>query len=167
MKDEVQSGTLARSCGVSADTIRHYENLGLIAATRGANGYRYFPSATVARVQLIRRALSIGFSLVEMQRILVQRDSGAAPCRGVRALAQTKLSDLDARIAELIAMRGELSDIIDEWDERLAATPDGEPALLLERTKNDEHDPLLVAPGRRSGHLPDARRAHGRGPARR
>lgn len=136
MKDEIvldmQSGTLARLCGVSPDTIRHYERLGLIAAVRGENGYRRFPRETVERVQLIRRALAIGFSLAELTRILRQRDSGEVPCRGVHAMAQAKLADLDARIAELIAMRAELASIIDEWDERLDATRDGQPALLLE-----------------------------------
>jgi MerR family copper efflux transcriptional regulator len=130
--DELQSGTLARLCGVSPDTIRHYERLGLIAAVRGANGYRRFPPETLQRVQLIRRALSIGFSLAELTRILAQRDAGVRPCRSVRALAADKLAELDLRIREMTAMRGELAAIIDEWDQRLAATRDGEPALLLE-----------------------------------
>ncbi|HEX6642806.1 MAG TPA: heavy metal-responsive transcriptional regulator [Thermoanaerobaculia bacterium] len=130
--DELQCGTVARQCGVSPDTIRHYERRGLIAAVRGDNGYRRFPPETVQRVQLIRRALSIGFSLAELTRILAQRDAGGRPCRGVRALAAGKLAELDLRIRELAAMRAELAAIIDEWDERLAATRDGEPALLLE-----------------------------------
>lgn len=136
MKDEIapelQCGRLASLCGVSPDTIRHYERLGLIHAVRGDNGYRRFPHETVGRVQLIRRALAIGFSLAELTRILGRRDAGEVPCRGVHAMAQAKLADLDARIAELIAMRAELASILEEWNERLAATRDGQPALLLE-----------------------------------
>jgi DNA-binding transcriptional MerR regulator len=133
MNDDLSSGAVARMCEVSPDTIRHYERLGLIAAVRGSNGYRCFPRATVERVQMVRRALAIGFSLAELTRILAQRDAGSAPCRGVRALAATKLEELDLRIRELIAMRAELAGIITNWDERLSVTNDGEPALLLEQ----------------------------------
>jgi MerR family transcriptional regulator, copper efflux regulator len=133
MNDEILTGELARICGVSPDTIRHYERVGVIpAAARGANGYRSFPRTVVERVRLVRRAVAIGFSLEEISRIVRRRDAGQPPCRGVRALAGEKLAELDRRIAEMIAMRDELHRIIDEWDDRLASTPDGEPARLLE-----------------------------------
>jgi DNA-binding transcriptional MerR regulator len=137
MNDEILSGELAKLCGVSADTIRHYERLGLLpTAVRGSNGYRRFPRETVDRVELIRRAVAIGFSLAEVQRILRQRDGGSAPCRGVRAMAGEKLAELDRRIAEMIAMREELVAIVEEWDSRLAVTTEGEPARLLEGIVN-------------------------------
>jgi DNA-binding transcriptional MerR regulator len=132
MNDEILSGELAQKCGVSADTIRHYERLGLIAAVRGSNGYRRFPRETVERVLLVRRAVAIGFSLAELARILRQRDSGSAPCRNVRAMADGKLSELDRRIAEMQAAREDLVRIIAEWDRRLATTEEGQTALLLE-----------------------------------
>jgi DNA-binding transcriptional MerR regulator len=139
MNDEILSGELARSCGVSPDTIRHYERLGLLpAAVRGANGYRRFPRESVVRVRLIRRALAIGFSLAEVARILRQRDAGSPPCRNVRALAGEKLADLDERIAEMTAMREELVRMLSEWDARLDATRDGEPAYLLESNEEKE-----------------------------
>lgn len=134
--EELMTGDVARRCGVSADTIRHYERVGVIPrAVRGANGYRFYPREVVDRVLLVRRAVAIGFSLEELARILRQRDSGAAPCRGVRDLAGEKLAELDARIAEMTAMRDGLRQIIEEWDERLGATRDGEPARLLETLK--------------------------------
>jgi DNA-binding transcriptional MerR regulator len=134
MNDEILSGELARLCGVSPDTIRHYERVGVLpAAVRGSNGYRLFPRESVARVRLIRRALAIGFSLDELRRILGQRDAGTPPCRGVRALAGEKLDTLDRRIAEMTATRQDLANLIAEWDARLASTPDGQPARLLEQ----------------------------------
>lgn len=120
-------------CGVSPDTIRHYERVGVLpAAVRGANGYRLFPREAAGRVLLIRRALAIGFSLAEVAKILRQRDGGSAPCRNVRSLAAEKLADLDARIAEMAAAREDLANLLDEWDAKLAATRDGEEARLLE-----------------------------------
>lgn len=146
MNGEISSGELARICGVSPDTIRHYERVGVLpAAVRGENRYRRFPPESVERVRLIRRALAIGFSLEELTRILRQRDRGEAPCRGVRALAGEKLVELDRRIEELIAMRRELAAILDEWDGQLGATADGQKAFLLSmnaerttQTKNEE-----------------------------
>lgn len=139
MNDEIFSGELARICGVSPDTIRHYERVGVLPpAVRGENGYRRFPRESVARVQLVRRALAIGFSLAEIARILRQRDGGAPPCRNVRALAGEKLDDLDRRIAEMTAMREELAKMLVEWDERLARTPEGDAARLLHA--DDDHD---------------------------
>lgn len=138
MNDEIFSGELAKLCGVSPDTIRHYERLGVLpVAVRGENGYRRFPRESVARVRLIRRALAIGFSLAEVGRILRQRDSGVMPCRNVRALAGEKLAALEERIAEMTAMREDLVKMLEEWDARLAAMRDGEPARLLE-TMNEE-----------------------------
>lgn len=137
MNDEILSGELARICGVSPDTIRHYERLGVLpTAVRRANGYRRFPRESVGRVRLIRRALAIGFSLAEVARILQQRDGGAPPCRSVRALAGEKLDELERRIAEMTAARDELARLLEEWDGRLAATPEGEEARLLDT--NDE-----------------------------
>jgi len=66
---------LADASGVSADTVRHYERLGLLPRTvRTAAGYRRFPPESVDRVRLIQRALTVGFSLRELAAILERRD---------------------------------------------------------------------------------------------
>lgn len=137
--DDLLTTELARLCGVSADTIRHYERVGVIPpARRGENGYRRYRRETVDRVRLVRRALAIGFSLDEIARIVRQRDAGTPPCRSVRKLADEKLAELDRRIAEMLALREELAEVIGEWDVRLAATRDGEPARLLESITKGE-----------------------------
>ncbi len=129
----LQTGTLARHCGVSAGTIRHYERLGVIQpATRGAKGYRGYPEATVARVRVVRRALTLGFTLAELARVLRQRDSGRPPCHEVRALAGRKLADLDQRLVELHALREALARTVASWDARLASKSEGQPAGLLD-----------------------------------
>lgn len=133
MTDEISSGELARMCGVSPDTIRHYERVGVLpGAVRGSNGYRRFPRESVERVQLVRKALAIGFSLEELARIVRQRDAGSPPCRNVRAMAGEKLADLDRQIAEMISMRAELAGILEEWDAKLSTTAGGEAAHLLQ-----------------------------------
>jgi DNA-binding transcriptional MerR regulator len=124
---------VARATGVSTDTLRYYERKGLLPrAGRTASGYRLYSAATVDRVLLIQRALVVGFSLADLRRVLSTRDRGGAPCRGVRQLVGTRLEELDRRIHELLTLREELQRLLNEWDERLAATPDGERAHLLE-----------------------------------
>ena len=120
---------IARACGVSADTIRYYEKQGAITSAREANGYRCYPPETVRRVTVIRRAMAIGFSLDAIVGFFHARSSGQPPCRKVRAAAEAKLADLDARIAEMIALRDQLAEILRDWDLRLLS---GEPARLLE-----------------------------------
>lgn len=148
------TGRLAREAGVSSDTIRHYERLGLLpAARRAANNYRAFPSEALHRLKLIRRALTFGFSLEELVRILHKRDRGGLPCHEVRALASQKLAQAEANIVALERYAKRLRDTLKQWDQRLAAAPRGERAWLLESLLNDEsetpHDhprPLPVSP---------------------
>jgi DNA-binding transcriptional MerR regulator len=123
---------VARRCGVSPDTLRHYERKGLLpppARTRA--GYRRYPPETVARVTLIQRALVVGFSLDELAGVLRDRDRGVAPCRAVRDLVARRLGDLDERLVQLTALRAELRRLLASWDRTLAATAPGQPAHLL------------------------------------
>jgi DNA-binding transcriptional MerR regulator len=134
------SGELAKLAGVSPDTLRHYERIGVLPRPpRTPAGYRRYPASALERVRLIRRALAIGFSLDELRRVLQVRDRGGAPCRKVRDLAATKLAELDRRIAEFQALRDRLRAILDDWDARLDGAPDGQPVRLLESLQEESH----------------------------
>jgi len=131
--EALRSGDLAKLTGVSTDTLRHYERLGVLAhPKRTEAGYRIYPADAVKRVRLVRRALSVGFSLAELVRILRVRDHGGAPCKQVRALTASKLEQIDEQMEELRFMRGQLEQLLALWDERLERTPEGERAGLLE-----------------------------------
>lgn len=124
---------VAQATGVSTDTLRHYERQGLLPrVTRTAVGYRQYSAATVERVLLIQRALVVGFSLADLKRVLAVRDKGGSPCIGVRVLVGERLEQLNQRIEELLALRDELRSLVADWDGRLANTPKGERAHLLE-----------------------------------
>lgn len=129
----LSSGQLAKLAGVSTDTLRYYERSGLLPQVRrSASGYRRFDGEALSRVRLIRAALSIGFTVEELGRILRARDSGAAPCAQVRDLAQQKLTFIDERIRELTAARGQLQATLDDWNNVLQKTRKGQRAGLLE-----------------------------------
>ncbi|MCA1642685.1 MAG: heavy metal-responsive transcriptional regulator [Acidobacteria bacterium] len=129
----LRAGELARAVGVSPDTLHHYERKGVLAPPRrSANGYREYPADALERVRLVRRALAIGFTLDELAQILRARDRGVAPCREVRALAAAKLAEFEERLRALVAVREELRAVTEEWGARLARTPKGTRAGLLE-----------------------------------
>jgi DNA-binding transcriptional MerR regulator len=143
----LSSGELADLAGVSRDTLRHYERKGVLPRPlRSHNGYRQYPSEAVQRVQLVRRALSVGFTLDELARVLKVRDAGGAPCEEVRKLAAQKLVNVQDQLRELTALRDDLQKTLSDWDARLAHRAKGNRVNLLESLS-------VTAPsGKRSQH---------------
>ncbi|MBI3649852.1 MAG: heavy metal-responsive transcriptional regulator [Acidobacteria bacterium] len=137
-KSFLRSGELARLAGVSADTLRHYERRGLLAPRRSRNGYREYSLPMLERVRVIRRAIACGFTIDELAKIFRAKDQGGAPCRQVRQLAQTKLTDVERQLRELEAVRDNLSSMLADWDERLARTDEHQRAGLLDSLANQE-----------------------------
>jgi DNA-binding transcriptional MerR regulator len=86
----------------------------------------------VTRVQLIQRALRIGFSIEDLTTVYRQRDRGGAPCQRVHRLVTERLDHLDRQIVELTELRKDLSVLLEQWSERLASTPQGRQARLLD-----------------------------------
>jgi DNA-binding transcriptional MerR regulator len=126
-------GEVAARAGVSADTIRHYERLGLLpAAARGENGYRQYPEDAIRRVLTIRSAVQFGFPLKDLRVFIESRAAGRPPCAAVRAQAARLLDDLNTRIHQLEAARRQMQQTLDDWDARLATLTPGVPAGLLD-----------------------------------
>jgi DNA-binding transcriptional MerR regulator len=156
----LRSGELACLAKVSADTLRHYERKGLLAKPRRShNGYREYPPNALDRVQLIQRALGVGFTLDELARIFKVRDHGGVPCHDVRSLAETKLAEVEDQLQALTLLRGDLRAMLNDWDTRMAARAPGERAGLLEslalnRSANREKKPAITrAPFNRKTHV--------------
>jgi len=95
-------GVLADRAGVSAKTIRFYEEAGLLPQPpRTSAGYRDYPEETASRLSFIRDAQSAGLTLAEIRGVLAVRDSGQAPCRQVTGLIDEHLARIEQRLAEL------------------------------------------------------------------
>jgi MerR family copper efflux transcriptional regulator len=126
-------GELAQSAGVTVDTIRYYERIGVIPkARRASNGYRDYTSDVRSRLRIIRNAVSLGFPLKEITKLLRIRDAGGAPCAQVRDYAVTLVDQIDRRIAEMKAERKAMLGMIDHWNLKLAKTKPGTRAHLLD-----------------------------------
>jgi len=110
MRETMTIGELARWANVNPRTLRYYERIGVLTPTARTNaGYRLYTERDAARLVFIRRAQTLGLSLTEIADIIAVREAGIAPCRHVRAVAETKVAAIDARITELRALRGELT----------------------------------------------------------
>jgi len=134
----VQSGELSRLAGISTDTLRHNEHLGVLPKPPRTNGgYRDYPANSLDRVRLVQSALRVGFTLPELATILKMRDRGDAPCRRVRAVAEHKLEQVKQQINDLIGMRNQVERILKDWDALLARTGNGKQARLLESLPHD------------------------------
>jgi len=126
-------GEAAAQAGVSRDTLRYYERQGLLPrAPRTSGGYRLYSPADVGRVRFVRNALRFGFSVKQVAAFLKSRTQGRPPCREVRDAAERLLAAMDRHIEELQAARADMQQTLGEWDVKLATTPAGSPARLLE-----------------------------------
>ncbi len=128
----MRSGELVRLTGLSADTLRHYERLGILPKSdRTESGYRRYSPSAIRRVELTQRALQLGFSLSELAEILRTRDNGGAPCHRVLKLTEEKLRSLGAQIQELRRTQIYMRQLVREWRKKQKKTPPGDKAMLL------------------------------------
>ena len=126
-------GEVAERAGVSADTIRYYERIGLMPKpARTSAGYREYGESAADRVRLVQNALRFGFSLKQIGAFLGVRKAGGAPCKHVRAAGTQILEAIERQIAELTMSRESVKETLRLWDQRLSQTPEGRPAHLLE-----------------------------------
>lgn len=115
MESRLTIGKVAAATGINVETVRYYQRRGLVPEpARPPGGVRRYSAATVARLRFIKRAQELGFTLAEIQRLLVLED--AQTCDKARALAAEKLSLVRVRMAELRRMRAVLKALIGRCD---------------------------------------------------
>jgi DNA-binding transcriptional MerR regulator len=121
MSSEMKIGQVASVAGVSRDTIRYYERLNLLPrASRTRAGYRIYTEADIERLRFIKQAQAFGFLLSEIKQLLPGREVGLAECRRVRDLLESKLKEMDARLAQLRAFRRALAAYLEECERALS-----------------------------------------------
>lgn len=108
-------GQVAARAGVHKETIRYYQGLGLVEEpARRPGSVRRYGDAAIARLQFIKRAQQLGFSLEEVKKLLLLEDG--QNCAETRKLAEHKLSIIKERIADLDRMRRLLQGLIAECE---------------------------------------------------
>jgi len=110
-------GELSKRSGVSIDTIRYYEQRGLIpAALRSASGYRQYAVSDVSRLCFIVQSKQLGFTLEEIGQLLALR-GGDRNCSEVKAVAEAKAIEIDMRIGKLSRMRDVLNRLAEQCEQ--------------------------------------------------
>lgn len=106
-------GEVASRSGVATSALRFYETKGLIESERTDGNQRRYPRATLRRVALIRAGQEVGLSLAELADALETLPHDKTPTKSDwERLSHSWRSRLDAQIAELLALRDELTDCI-------------------------------------------------------
>ena len=108
-------GTLARKAGTKVQTVRYYEEIGLMPVPgRTEGGQRRYDAAALDRLSFIRHARQLGFTLEAIRELLALSDHPDRPCHEADAMAQRQLRHVEQRMARLEALRTELERMIEE-----------------------------------------------------
>ena len=103
---------VAKHAGLPAKTIRYYEDIGLIKPLRDGNGYRAFRDSDAHKLTFLARARALGFSIESCRALLALWEDKSRASADVRALALDQLGLIEAKIADLSAMRAALADLV-------------------------------------------------------
>ena len=123
---------LAKKSKVTAETVRHYTRLGLISADRDPNnGYQIFDKVALQRLNFIRQASELGFSLKQIEEIFQHSDSGDSPCPMVRDVLEKKVPETKSKIAQLQAHLIKMEDALAAWENMPNGAPDGHSICCL------------------------------------
>ena len=114
-------GKLAAQAGIGVQTLHYYERLGLLPKpARSSANYRLYAPESLRRVQFIKKAQAVGFTLEEIKQIFMFQRNGAVRCRGVTELGEKRLRELDAQLELLKAFRRGLADALPKWKTQTA-----------------------------------------------
>lgn len=118
MKEKLTIGRLAKLANVNVETIRYYEKIYLIRQPLSKVGkYRIYQESDIRRVQSIKRAQELGFSLKDISKLLALSESSSS-CLSVKKLAEENLLSIDEKIKMLNKLKNKLSDLVNSCNEK-------------------------------------------------
>ncbi len=126
-------GKLAKAAGVGVETIRYYQQRGLLPVPESTGAYRHYPAALGQRIRFIKRAQELGFSLDEVAELLSLEDGLDRP--SIRQIAGQRLEEIRTRLADLLRIQQALSHLIYACEH----TGKGQPCPIIETLVADRH----------------------------
>jgi DNA-binding transcriptional MerR regulator len=160
----MRSGQVAQAAGVNQQTLRYYERRGLLARPqRTPGGHRLYPAQTVLVLRAIKAAQRLGFTLAEVADLLeTGRPGRVQPDPALRQRAALKLTEVQAKIAELSSIQDALRAVLDAECADLieCVRQPCLPLQLADRPNQPHRAGPVTAPGRgAAGARPGARGA--------
>ncbi len=126
-------GEVSKRSGVGIETLRFYERSGVLdKPARTYSGYRVYRPEVLERLDFIKRAQVLGFTLDEIKQLIAHKRSGKSPCAEVREIVSHRLKELDERMREMRRYRQELAEAVEEWEEQ--GEVEGHVCGLIENT---------------------------------
>lgn len=114
-------GRLARAAGVGIETIRYYQQRGLLPLPSTIGTYRHYPVAVVERIRFIKRAQELGFSLDEISELLGLEDG--AERTSIRRIASDRLQQIELKLSDLRRMQKALKHLVTSCEHTRADLP--------------------------------------------
>jgi DNA-binding transcriptional MerR regulator len=108
---------VAERVGLSADTVRYYERVGLLPnVERSTNGYRSYDETSIHRLRFIKGAQRFGLRLTEIKELLEVQDRGLCPCGHTGELLSRRILEVNQEIERLAQLRGDLQTMVSQAD---------------------------------------------------
>jgi len=125
-QSELKIGEVVSLLGISADTLRYYEKIGVMNRVhRTPAGIRIYLAKDISRLRFIQRAKTMNFSLDEISRLLKMREDPQHARNDVRELTRIKLSQIESHLSDLTTLKNELTLLVNLCQ----STEDGCPIL--------------------------------------
>lgn len=117
---------VAKSLEIPADTVRYYTRIGLLQPQKSkANGYKEYSDREVGRLRFILSARQLGFSVVDIEKILAEANKKKSACQMVRRLIEQRLFETEQRFAETLRLQERMREAIKDWNTRPDKVPTG------------------------------------------
>ncbi len=118
-KARLTIGRVAKLSDVGVETIRYYEREGILEQPKRSTGtFREYPEDTIRRLHFIKRTQELGFSLAEVTELLSLRVKGRSTCAAIKERAQSKIRQVDNKIADLKRIRAALAKVKDKCEKQ-------------------------------------------------
>lgn len=114
-------GRLARAAGVGVETVRYYQRRELLPVPETEAAFRVYPTELIDRIQFIKRAQELGFSLDEISMFL--RLADGTDRKSIRKIASNRLDEIRAKIKDLQKMEKVLAELVQECEATGQAAP--------------------------------------------
>lgn len=131
---------IAQQSRVSANTVRHYVNIGLLHPARNPhNGYKLFDKADAKTIRFVKQAQSLGFTLAEIAEIMEHSRRHNSPCPQVREIIQRRIDENRAHLEALNRLQQRMENALKKWEFMPDGVPDGQSIChLIESIYTDD-----------------------------
>ena len=117
---------LAEDLKVTPDTVRYYTRIGLLSPVKSkTNGYKHYGKNELHRLRFILSARQLGFSVKDIDQILMEAAKGKTACPLVRDLLEKRLRETELLFQQTLALRTRMHSALRDWQNKPDQAPTG------------------------------------------